>query len=330
MSKRQRTVFNNHAEVCHVWAQGTQSNGRAGNIFFEESKLYSYGYHYLMAKTHLATKTGVRFALVNSYVYSSSTSQHLGHTRDALNGLMPYFTVSDPSDVSSAVSDLDKQVYLALDKALKRKFFADSRWSDDTESEKERTLRGIQEKVANTNQLREILGRVPFKMPPTKYAQVVAHLTKLEERYNSPERAAKRAANNAKRDQERADWEKRWKEDREREEKEAAENLAKFRAGESFGYFDSEYDLLRVRGSRVETNRQATVPLDRAKAMLAALEAGKDLTGMRIGDFTFRGMESTDDNQPVVVIGCHRILLSEAKAVLKAPALSLVQGGAAC
>lgn len=328
MSKRQRTVFNNHAEVCHVWAQGTQESGRSGNIFFTNTtELYSYGYHYLMAKLH--TRKGRRFALVNSYVYSASTSQHLGHTRDALRDLMPYFTVSDPSDVSKAVADLDKQVLQALDAALKRKFFADSYWERE-ESEKESILAGIQSKVSKTNELRELLGRAPFKMPAAKYREVVEHLTKLEERYNSPERAIKRAEKRAEKQAERDAWEKRWEEDRKKREADSAKNLALFRAGERFEYFESEFDLLRIRGNRVETSRHATVPLDRAKLMLQALEDGKDLRGMRIGDFTFRGLESTEDNQPVVVIGCHRILLSEAKDVLKAPALSLVQGGAAC
>ena len=37
-----RRVLKNHDEVCHVWAQQTQSEGRAGNIFFRDKSIYSY------------------------------------------------------------------------------------------------------------------------------------------------------------------------------------------------------------------------------------------------------------------------------------------------
>ena len=45
-----RRVLKNHDEVCHVWAQQTQSEGRAGNIFFRDKSIYSYGEHFEMAR----------------------------------------------------------------------------------------------------------------------------------------------------------------------------------------------------------------------------------------------------------------------------------------
>jgi len=45
-----KKVFKNHSEVCHIFAQRTHSEGRAGNIFFEGDTIYSYGYHYQLAK----------------------------------------------------------------------------------------------------------------------------------------------------------------------------------------------------------------------------------------------------------------------------------------
>lgn len=307
-----RKVLKNHAEVCHVWAQQTQEIGRGGNIFFVDSKIYSYGYHYLMAEIH--ERKGKRFALVNSFVYSSSTSQHLGYTRSALDGLMPYFSVPNPSDISSAVNALDREVTRALEEALKRKFFADCWWRD--KDEKKSILERIDELYAEANHFREIVGRGKMKFPAKLYREAVEHLTKLEERYNSPERVARRAEKECLRAEKRAAMEAQWEKQRLEQEKKSAKALEDFRAGRMFDHFaiDTEFDLLRVRGSRVETSRGAIVPLETAVRLLDIVERRGNIQGFRIGDYTVQGL-SEDEN--AVRIGCHCIQIGEAQSVLR-------------
>ena len=56
-----RRVLKNHHEVCHFWANQIQDSGKASNMFYERDIIYSYGYHFPIAK-HI--KDGLIFAAV--------------------------------------------------------------------------------------------------------------------------------------------------------------------------------------------------------------------------------------------------------------------------
>lgn len=45
-----RKVLKSTDEVMHYWANKVQSEGRAGNVFFEGDKVYSYGRHFVIAR----------------------------------------------------------------------------------------------------------------------------------------------------------------------------------------------------------------------------------------------------------------------------------------
>lgn len=80
--------FSSRSEVCHVWAQRSQLEGEAGNIFFVGDSIYSYGQHY-----KLAIFTDPSTALINSRTYSPSTSQHSSHVVNALPSFVKTFYV---------------------------------------------------------------------------------------------------------------------------------------------------------------------------------------------------------------------------------------------
>ena len=82
-SKRIKRVFNNHAEVCHVWASRSQSEGRASRVFFEGDTIYSYGRHFKIAEFR-KMPNGETVVLFDNSTYSSSTSQHQSYTRQAI------------------------------------------------------------------------------------------------------------------------------------------------------------------------------------------------------------------------------------------------------
>ena len=80
-----KRVFSNAREVCHIWAAQNQSEGRAGNVFFRDSTIYSYGHHFPIARVY-ALDTGDRVALFNPNRYSNSTSKQQGYTWQAWTG----------------------------------------------------------------------------------------------------------------------------------------------------------------------------------------------------------------------------------------------------
>ncbi len=80
---------NNH-EVGHYWANQVQDSGRGSNLFFEGNTIYSYGYHFLIAK-HI--KPGI--VLFNANSYSQSTAKHKSIVRGAIPHGTTVLTVPD-------------------------------------------------------------------------------------------------------------------------------------------------------------------------------------------------------------------------------------------
>lgn len=77
-----RNVVNSR-EVCHLWANQTQSRARnsTGTVFFEDDTIYSYGNHFPMGRIVEG------HALLNSESYSVTTSKHQSWVRSACSHL---------------------------------------------------------------------------------------------------------------------------------------------------------------------------------------------------------------------------------------------------
>lgn len=75
-----RTVFSSNNEAAHIWASRSQASGRAGNVFFEDGVIYSYGRHFPVAKFG---DDGVTVLFTNRG-YSNSTGKHKSLIRRAI------------------------------------------------------------------------------------------------------------------------------------------------------------------------------------------------------------------------------------------------------
>lgn len=73
-----RRTLSNSDEVCHYWANQTQFEGTAGNMFFRDSMIFSYGEHFCIARI---LPSGA--ALFTLRGYSPSTSRHISKARSA-------------------------------------------------------------------------------------------------------------------------------------------------------------------------------------------------------------------------------------------------------
>lgn len=84
-------------QVIHVWAQRTQSYGQNAkrSVFFEGDKLFSYGYHWLMAQ-FVTNARGELAALINSerYTQGTTTNNHTNSARHAVRDDVPRFAVA--------------------------------------------------------------------------------------------------------------------------------------------------------------------------------------------------------------------------------------------
>lgn len=108
-----RNVLRNHREVADYWAANRQPSGRASRMFFENKIIYSYGYHFPIAK--ILDGRNCLFTLAG---YSNSTSKHILHTRRAADkyGLKIIYCYSIGSKDESLsywegqINDLIKQI----------------------------------------------------------------------------------------------------------------------------------------------------------------------------------------------------------------------------
>jgi len=97
-----KKVFSN-SDLVHTFAQRTQSEGRtsSGGMFFQDNKIYSYGYHYLLGE-FIDDKT----IIINDKGYSSSTGHHISLVTGATRQYRQLFTNDiDINIVSSRINE---------------------------------------------------------------------------------------------------------------------------------------------------------------------------------------------------------------------------------
>ena len=109
-----RTVFSNSDETIHIFSQQSQSEGRSSNIFFEGTKIYSYGHHYLLGE--FIDKNTI---VINDKGYSSTTSKHISSLRAGTKQYRQFYkTCIDIMLVYSSVHSLVNKLSKANKKEL--------------------------------------------------------------------------------------------------------------------------------------------------------------------------------------------------------------------
>lgn len=277
-----RKVLKNHDEVCHVWAQQTQSEGRAGNIFFEGKSIYSYGRHFEMAR-FVDDET----VFITSRGYSVSTAKHLSLVRRAVRH-KTVFTVPDFTYHPDNVRYLIEKARDHFDKAKRARKHAD--WK----------MRYARETVETT---RAYITKFAVQVPDSHVEvwQALHTDTYLNSEVQAALLAKARDAQAAEREA--------TKQARLAREREEAEQLAKWVAGDAaWGRFSEM--RLRVKDEHVETTHGARVPVIEARKLYRAMKAGIDVTGQQVGYYRVTCVTESE-----LVVGCHRIPLSEVERI---------------
>ena len=277
-----RRVFKNHDEVCHVWAQQTQSEGRAGNIFFRDKSIYSYGCHFEMAR-FVDTET----VFITSRGYSVSTAKHLSLVRRAVRH-KTVFTVPDFTYHPNNVRYLIEKARDHFDKAKRARKYAD--WP-------------MQAARTTVESIRAYITKFQVRVPESHVEvwQALHTDTYLNGEVQAALLAKARAAQVAEREA--------TKQARLKREAEEAAQLAKWVAGElSYGRFSAM--RLRVKEDEVQTTHGARVPIIEARKLYRALKAGMNIEGQQVGYYRVTRVTESE-----LVIGCHNIPLSEVERI---------------
>lgn len=85
MTKRLKRVYSNSSQVCHVWAQQSQYYAKSSNCYFEGTKIYSYGSHYILGEITTKKIKGKIVVFLNDARYSVTTSKHQSQVSRALD-----------------------------------------------------------------------------------------------------------------------------------------------------------------------------------------------------------------------------------------------------
>lgn len=101
-------TFKNSFDCIHEYAQQTNTHGKCSNVFFNGTKIYSYGYHYLLGE-FINSQTIV----INDKGYSNTTRKHIQKLISATRQHKQYFTTDIDlylvySEVMSLVARLPK------------------------------------------------------------------------------------------------------------------------------------------------------------------------------------------------------------------------------
>lgn len=73
------------AEVAHIWAHRLQDAAKSGNVFMDGDSIYSYGYHFEIARWVLPLNGSERIAMYNTQSRSASTAKHQAAVRMAMD-----------------------------------------------------------------------------------------------------------------------------------------------------------------------------------------------------------------------------------------------------
>lgn len=271
-----KTSFNNR-ELCHIWANQTQDKDKGSSMFFEKEKIYSYGYHFEIARI---VKKNIGYGGIifyNSASYSNTTAKHQSFVRRAIDYdnnkvfTVPFFEVSEyGKNIAFYKSNINE---LTRKAAKARKPEWDLQQIDKTIREMLDFIKYFNlEKDGEVEQM-EVQLLTGSILTPEAIAKI-----KHEEKDKRAKATAKKK-----------------------------EDIEAWIAGEEKYLNSLEETYLRRKDKEVETSHGATVPALEARLLFRAIKTGKPpVHGFKIGYYTVNSFTNG-----ILKVGCHKITEKE-------------------
>lgn len=292
----------NNSQVAHVWAQQKRAGARGSSFFFEGPVIYSFGYHFPIAR--FIEHKGKRAVLFTIQSYSISTSKHISVARGALYGLdIPIFDTPAPTEAPD--SKTMRAYYQAEIAALVEKA-ARARINGEWHMSQARAI------ALKANEAAQFFGwrwRIaePTLAPDTLAKLKAAHAKQVaKDKIKRAEQAKKEAAYGAR-------------------------VIREWRAGLAVRTNNMQLPtMLRVQGDKVQTSRGAEIPAAHAgRVWRAVCEVMRTGTPYQRNGHTIHAGEFSIDSigtDGTLRAGCHTIKYDELAAVAETLGL---EGGAA-
>lgn len=282
-----KTVFSNN-ELPHIWARQSQDNGKNSNnsMFFDGSKIYSYGRHFCIADIIDSGKT----ALVTDRTYSNTTARHISAVRYAVNHLNTVYC-PHPESLNESLRVWQQRIETELS------IIADSRRRQITKDKARIALTRISDDVSR------YLAVTDYKLKPTLHKEFLKYLKAAQS-----EKGAEQLVKHLSKEQARK--ERQRQEDLKLQRVNYQKAVELWKTGElinlSWSPVSDEFGVsLRERNGMVETSKGAKVSVISARMLFREIQQGKDVRGFYLDGYTVLSMNG------VLKVGCHEISREE-------------------
>ena len=274
-----KTVFSN-SELVHVFANQLQAEGKTANrsMFFSNDTIYSYGYHFAIAK-HIENENG-KFLLFTTRSYSNTTAKHIRLVNVATQHLLKVYCYNPEFTTKE---NFEQWIREAKNVSLK--------------------LATAKKPVKYLQLLQGILNEANIyaKYINTTVPEELVNICNINTKEELKELIEKEAA------KQREKEERKQKE----EEREHKKELRKFRAGENFAIYKIKHNFAYLRynkeNNRIETTQNIRIPFEVAKRFYNIIKGGiNNIDNLQILDY--RVIEL---NKNFIQIGCHKIEFKE-------------------
>jgi len=285
-----KTVFSNSNETIHVFAQQDQQEGKSqsGNVFFNGAKIYSYGYHYLLGE--FLDKDTI---LINDRGYSVTTSKHIWQLGAATSHKKRFYVTQ--TDLDLVYNTVKYNLSKIPNARVNRKNYLD----------------GI---VSLFRSLNEYLEYTKTKTKASKLKEY-KEIKKIVQRLETDKDAIILEAANLNKKKAEVIKQKALKElENQKEKIKLWKNNETNNLWNSKYYWEKKPTLLRLslNNAHVETSKGVKIEVKTANLLYKLIEAGKDINGYKIDNYTVIGIK---DN--TLKIGCHDIPLQEVNEIGK-------------
>ncbi len=294
-----KTTFNN-SELCHVWASQSQETGKGSNLNFVGKKLFSYGWYCIGMFINSDT------ILIRKSTYSNSTAKHINYMHRAIGShiktiIVEYLPderyssfnmqIEHEKNINSFVKEINSFLP-TFEKARTNKQYLYSEYLRNIESLQSYCM----------------LFDIPMSiLPVIDIEYIERELNKVETKRKEKEEKDQAFYNFLKENSAIAlqELKQNWIEGK--------TNKTSLVHSSKKGniYFPIEETLLRLNDNVIQTSKGASVPLREAKILYDMIQAGKDIKGFRIGNYTVIGING------VLTIGCHKIERNEIERFAK-------------
>lgn len=277
-----RTSFKNHAEVCHIWAQQSQAEGKASRIFFDGPSIYSYGRHFEMGR--FITKDIV---FLTSQGYSVSTEKHKRYARNAVSHKRT-FTVPSMFNHAENVEYYMNEIEATLKKIPKSRT---------------RTMLRISDFHAFMAQLENYKATFKREIPKELYKKCASFI-KIQDKLDYSETLKKCIERAAIREEQNQIKHEAMRQARLKDE---TEKINEWREGSYHGTLYAVPIMLRqTLDNSIQTSHGARVEINEALALYDKIKSGTPVHGLSIGGYTVTGFDGN-----TLTVGCHKISMQE-------------------